>query len=74
MTIIFTPHAEYRLEKRKILKEEVIDAIKFPNKIIKKHGLYYFQKNLKRGYIEVCCEKTESVIKGHYYLLDIKWK
>ena len=60
MEITFTIHAELRLERRKLLKEEVIDAIKSPDKTIKKHGRYYYQKKLNRGTIEVVVEKTES--------------
>lgn len=60
MRIIFTGHAEYRIFKRKILKEEIIEAINKPDKTIKKHGKYYFQKKLERGIIEICCEKTEK--------------
>ena len=63
MEIIFTKHAKYRIEKRKILEQEVIEAIKYPDKTIKKHNKYYFQKNLGRGTIEVSCEKTERIIK-----------
>ena len=62
MQIIFTNHALFRIEKRGILKEEVIDAVKYPDKILKKHGLHYYQKKLNRGVIEVCCEKTERII------------
>ena len=32
MDIIFTNHAEYRIKKRKLIKQEVIDAIKYPDK------------------------------------------
>ena len=60
MKITFTFHAEERLKKRKLLKEEVIEAIEHPDKTIKKHGSYYYQKNLGRGIIEVVCEKTEK--------------
>ncbi len=63
MKIIFTIHALARLRKRKILQEEVIDTIKLPDKTIKKHGKYYYQKKLDRGFIEICCEKTEKNIK-----------
>ena len=62
MEIIFTKHVENRIEKRKILREEVIDAIKFPLQIHKKHGKHFYRKKLSRGIIEVCCEKTESNI------------
>jgi len=60
MQIIFTIHAELRLKIRKILKEEVINTIKSPDKTIKKHEKYYYQKKLNRGTIEVVVEKTES--------------
>ena len=63
MEIIFTRHAEYRIKKRKILEQEVIEAIKYPDNTIKKHNRYYFQKILERGTIEVSCEKTERIIK-----------
>jgi len=63
MKIIFTQHALDRLEKRKVIKYEAEDAIKFPDKIIKKHGEYFFRKRLDRGIIEICCEKTENNIK-----------
>ncbi len=63
MEIIFTKHAKYRIEKRKILEQEVIEAIKHPDNTIKKHNKYYFQKRLERGTIEISCEKTERIIK-----------
>ncbi len=69
MNIIFTKHAEYRIIKRKLLQDDVINAIKFPDKIIKKHGKYYYQKNLGRGIIEICCERTENNIK----IITIYW-
>ena len=60
MNIIFTNHALARIEKRKLLKQEVLDAIKYPDKTIKKHEKYYYQKKLGRGIIEIVTEKTES--------------
>lgn len=63
MEIIFTRHARYRIHKRKILEEEVVEAIKYPDKTIKKYNKYYFQKRLERGTIEISCEKTERIIK-----------
>ncbi len=62
MEITFTAHAEFRIKKRKLLKEEVIDAIRYPDKTLKKHGKYYYQKKLNRGMVEVVTEKTESNI------------
>jgi len=55
--IEFTRHAEFRIIKRKILKQEVLGAIRQPDKILKKYDKYYFQKSLNRGKIEVVCEK-----------------
>ena len=69
MEIIFTAHAEFRIKKRKLLKEEVINAIRFPDKVLKKHEKYYYQKKLNRGMIEVVTEKTESNIN----VITIYW-
>lgn len=69
MNIVFTDHALSRLERRKILREEVVDAIKHPDKIIKKQQKYYYQKRLNRGTIEISCERTERDIK----VITIYW-
>lgn len=69
MNISFTGHAKFRIEKRKLLEEEVINAILFPDKTIKKHGKYYYQKKLDRGMIEVVTEKTENNIN----VITIYW-
>ena len=63
MEIIFTKHAEERLERRNFSKSEIIEAIKFPDKILKKYGKYYYQKVLGRGKVEIVCETTEKHIK-----------
>lgn len=63
MYIVFTEHAEERLERRKFLKTEIIEAIKFPDKITKKYGKYYYQKTVERGKVEIVCKKTEKHIK-----------
>ena len=63
MNIVFTSHVKKKMKKRRILKEEVIDAILYPDIIIKEHGEYYFQKKLERGTIELPCERTETYIK-----------
>ena len=69
MRIIFTNHAEIRIKKRKLFKEEVLDAINSPDKQIKKYDKYFIQKGLSRGTIEVCCEKTGTHIK----VITIYW-
>ncbi|MBI2668865.1 DUF4258 domain-containing protein [Candidatus Woesearchaeota archaeon] len=38
MEIFFTAHAKYRLERRNLLPEEVVEAIKYPDKTVKRHG------------------------------------
>lgn len=63
MKIVFTEHAEERLERRKFLKTEIIEVLKFPDKIFKNHGKYYYQKVLERGKVEIVCEKTEKHIR-----------
>ncbi len=69
MDILFTSHAEYRVKKRKLTKQEVLDAIKSPDKIIKKHGKYYYQKKLDRGTVEIVTERTEKNIN----IITIYW-
>lgn len=63
MEIIFTKHAEERLKIRKFSKVEIIEAITFPDKILKRYDKHYYQKSLGRGKVEVVCEKTEKHIK-----------
>lgn len=63
MNVEFTLHAEQRINKRNLSKEEIINAIKNPDKTTKKHGAVYFEKNLGNGTIEIVCERTESNIK-----------
>lgn len=63
MKIIFTLHSEIQLEERGILKQDVIDSIKYPDRIIKKYNKYYYQKRLEMGEIEIVCERTEKHIK-----------
>ena len=53
MNIVFTLHTKFRLKKRKITEDEVIQAIKSPDKLTKIDGKYYVQKNIGRGNIEV---------------------
>ncbi len=62
MKIFFTEHAKDRMERRKISKEEIIEAIKHPDELSKKHGKYYAKKNIVRAKIEVVYEK-ENYIK-----------
>ena len=69
MEILFTKHAEFRIEKRGILKHEVLDAIKYPDNTNKRHEKYYVQKRLDRGTIEVCYEKTEKYIN----IITVYW-
>ncbi|MBI5797701.1 DUF4258 domain-containing protein [Candidatus Woesearchaeota archaeon] len=63
MRIVFGIHVKERLDLRKILEEEVIEAIRFPFLVVKKQGKYFYQKRLQRGKIEVCCELRERDIK-----------
>ena len=63
MDIFFTLHSKRQIKKRNLTEEEIIESMKYSDKTIKKHGKYYFQKNLGRGTIEIVCEKTENNIK-----------
>ena len=61
MDIIFTEHAKDRIKKRKITKDEIINTIKYPEKIRKREGKYYAQKDIERGKIEVVYEKDKYI-------------
>ncbi|MBI4148094.1 DUF4258 domain-containing protein [Candidatus Woesearchaeota archaeon] len=63
MKIVFTEHAMDRIRRRKILEQEVFDAVHFPDMIIKRFGKYNYTKKLARGTIEVICAQTETHIK-----------
>lgn len=69
MEYIFTEHAKYRMGKRGLTKEEVIEAIKYADKTLKKYGKYYAQKNIGKGTIEVFHERTEKYIR----IITIYW-
>lgn len=72
MDIIFTEHAKERLEKRKITQDEVLNTIKYPEKLDKKHNKYYAQKDLGRGKIEVVYEIANQ--QGKYLnIITIYW-
>jgi len=66
---IFTDHAEDRVKKRNLTKQEIIESIKNADKTLKKHGKYYAQKNIGRGTIEIAYERTESYIR----VLTVYW-
>jgi hypothetical protein len=61
MRVLFTLHALQRMTDRRILREEIIDAIRAPSRIERRHGKYYVQKQLDRGKIEVCIEKETHI-------------
>ena len=61
MEIIFTKHAEDRIKKRKITKDEIINTIKYPEKTNKEEDIYYAQKDIGRGRIEVAYEKDKYI-------------
>ena len=49
MEIIFTRHALLRMKKRQITGDEIINSIQYPEKISKKAGKFYVQKNVDRA-------------------------
>lgn len=71
MEIKFTLHSKERMKKRRISEEEVLMTIENPDKIIKKKGNYYSQKNIGRAKIEVVYEKDKYInVITLYYI----WK
>jgi hypothetical protein len=61
MEILFTKHVLFRMKKRKITEDEVINAIKYPEKTSKNEGKFYIQKNIDRANIEVVYEKDKYI-------------
>ncbi len=68
MEIIFTKHALFRMKKRKLTKDEVINSIKYPENTSKKDGKFYVQKNIDKANIEIVYEKDKyiKVITAYY--------
>ncbi len=56
MEVIFTRHALIRMKKRQITGAEIINSIRYTEKISKKAGKFYVQKNVDRANIEVVYE------------------
>jgi len=63
MRIVFTFHVKQQIRIRNILEDEVISAITYPHRTVKRNGKYRFISKLLRGTIEVVCDKTERHIK-----------
>lgn len=61
--IRFTDHAQESMQERRIAQDEVVEAVKRPDRTLKKHGKYYAQKDIGRGIIEVPYERTERYIR-----------
>jgi len=61
MEIVFTEHVKDRIKKRRIGKDKIINAIKYPEKTIKKKGKYYVQRNIGSAKIEVVYEKDKYI-------------
>lgn len=61
MEIIFTEHARERMKKRHITEEEIVNAIKYPDKTIKREGKYIAKKNIERANIEIVYEKDKYI-------------
>ena len=59
MNIVFTSHAQKRLSRRDITEENVIRAIRMPDKIIKqeKDGFYKFIKIINEREVQVIAKK-----------------
>ncbi len=69
MKTIFTEHVKERMKKRRISSSEILEAINYPERILKKEGKYYAKKNIVRANIEVVYEKGNYIkVITIYYL------
>jgi uncharacterized FlaG/YvyC family protein len=69
MEYFFTLHVKRRINKRNLTEDEIIESIKYADKITKKHGKYYAKKNMGRGIIEIIYKKTGSYIR----IITVYW-
>ncbi len=69
MDCLITTHALFRMKQRGITKQNVLDTIKYPDFVLKKHGKFYAQKNIGTGILEVPYEKTTKYIK----IITVYW-
>lgn len=72
MEFEFTLHAKEQIKERKLKVEEVINAIKNPDKTEYEYGKYYSQKDIGRGIIEVVYKKDKYINIITVYWLKIK--
>ena len=61
MKVIFTEHIKDRIKRRKLTEDEILNTIKYPEKIDKREVKYYAKKNIGRGKIEVVYEKDKYI-------------
>jgi len=62
MTVDFSPHAEKRIKERGIKKEEVIEAIKFPEYTIKRSNKEIeAYKRINNKMLKVVLEKNLNI-------------
>lgn len=61
------------MHARSLDKQEILDAITFPETVLKRFGRYHFKRTLNREVVEVVCEKTENHINVITIFFE-KWK
>ena len=62
MDYVFTFHAKKRIRERNLTERDIIEIIKYPEKMLKRHGKYYAVGDLGAGIVVVVFEKTERNI------------
>jgi len=72
MEIEFTLHAKEQIRERGIKTEEVIDAIKNPDKSYQEFGKQYIEKDIGRGIIRIVYKKDKYINIITVYWLKIK--
>ncbi len=72
MEIEFTLHAKEQIKERNLKIDEIINAIKNPDKVDYEYGKYYSQKDVGRGVIEIIYEKDKYIKVITIYWLKIK--
>jgi len=69
MKVIFSKHAEQRINERAIEKQNVFDALFSSDKLVKRFEKFYAQKKFSKGIIEVVFERKED----HLIIITVYW-
>lgn len=69
MDLVFTTHAMTRMASRGLSKNDVFFCLRYPDKMLKRHGKRFYRKKVREGCVEVCCELKDTLL----YVITVYW-